>query len=156
MLMITSGLIISFLGTWSGVQVTACGSKDATLPPPLICTYGDTIEDDTVDPPEVLNKTKEEDKPVVPSTVYVQVMVLIDNMLYKKLGEDEEKVKLYVRKFMSAVNIKFQGQFKTPKIKFVIREVFKYKTHIFNNLLKTHMSFYRKKKPKYCQAHLQL
>ena len=126
-MIITSGLITSFLSTWYGGQVMGCkNKKEPTLPPPLICTYGETVEDDTVVPTEVKNKTKEDAKPVVPSTVYVQVTVVIDNMLYSKLGEEDEKVKLYARKFMSAVNIKFQGQFKNPKIKFVIREVFKF------------------------------
>ena len=126
-MIITSGLITSFVSIWSGGQVMACKNKKPSLPPPLICTYGDTVEDDTVVPPEVKNKTKEDAKLLVPSTVYVQVMVVIDNMLYSKLGEEDEKVKLYARKFMSAVNIKFQGQFKNPKIKFVIRKVFKFK-----------------------------
>ena len=128
MFVITSGLITSFLATWTVPQVMACkGSDPPTLPPPLVCTYGNTFEDDTVVvSPEVLNKTKGD---VVPSTVYVQVMVLIDNLLYKQLGQDKEKVELYTRKFMSAVNIKFQEQFKTPKIKFVIREVLKVNTY---------------------------
>ena len=138
MLVITPGLITFFLATWTGVQVMACGSKDAP-PPPLICTYGDTFEDDTVVPPKVLNNTKDDDQPVVPSTVYVQLMVLIDNLLFKRLGEEEEKAKLYARQFMSAVNIKFQGQFKNPKIKFVIREAFKFRTFIFSKSPKTHL-----------------
>ena len=69
----------------------------------------------------------------------------MDPLLYTKIGKTykngqwstgsrnsdpqiEAEVKLYVRKFMSAVNIKFQGQFKNPNIKFVLRDVFKVKT----------------------------
>ena len=116
--------------------------KEPTLPPPLICTYGNTFEDDTVAPPGIQNnKTTEDDKPVVPSTVYVQVMVVIDNMLFTKLGEQKEKVELYTRQFMSAVNIKFQGQFKNPRIKFVIREVLKFKTSTSYMFTKTTGSY---------------
>ena len=94
----------------------ACKGSD---PPPPACTDGDTIEDDTVVPPEELNKTNVN---VVPSTVYVEVVVVMDESLYAKIGkiyengtwssgesnsDVETEVKLYARKFMSAVNIKF-------------------------------------------------
>ena len=140
MVIITSGLIISFLGTWSGTQVMACGSKDPlpTAPHPNACTEGETLIDS--DYIIIQNKPKEDDKQTVPSTVYVEVMVAIDDDLYTKIGKSfkngkwssesidkhiDAEVYLYARKFMSAVNIKFQGQFKNPKIKFVLRKVFK-------------------------------
>ena len=74
-----------------------------------------------------------------PQTVFVEVLVAVDKDLIEKIGETfkdgrvqlkslknrpkseiEEEVKLYVRKFMSAVNVKFQGQFSDPRIKFSI------------------------------------
>ena len=139
--MITSLLITLFLGTWVGIQVLACKSKETTPPPPT-CTEGDTITDSDY----VINQDKTEKDAVyeVPSTVYVETLVAIDDKLYEKIGKSykngrwsssfnnphtDEEVFLYARKFMSAVNIKFQGQFKNPKIKFVLREAFKTRTY---------------------------
>ena len=154
--MIASGLLTSFLGAWLVIQVRACKSKDTTTPPPPVCADGDTIEDDFVVETE-LNKqhTMEDAESVVPSTVYVEVMVVIDRNLREKVGKTykngrwdpthsintkdnaliEAEVQLYTRKFLSAVNIKFQGQFKNPKIKFVLREAFKSKA-IFKRSVK--------------------
>ena len=140
---ITSGLLACFLGTWTVVQVMACKSDD-TPPPPPPCAAGDTIEDDfVVDPEKHKQQTKEDAELVVPSTVYVEVMVVIDKTLREKIGKTykngrwdpthnpntkdiETEVQLYTRKFLSAVNIKFQGQLQNPKIKFVLRKVFKF------------------------------
>ena len=144
MWIITAGLITCFLGTWVGMQVMACKNKPAPPPPAPGCTDGDTFKDDFVKPPVEPNKTEDAER-VVPSTVYIQVLVVMDPLLYTKIGKTykngqwstgsrnsdpqiEAEVKLYVRKFMSAVNIKFQGQFKNPNIKFVLRDVFKVKT----------------------------
>ena len=140
--MIASGLITCFLGAWVVIQVRACKSKDTTTPPPPVCADGDTIEDDFVVETE-LNKQQTNADSVVPSTVYVEVMVVIDKTLREKIGKTykngrwdpthnpntkdiETEVQLYTRKFLSAVNIKFQGQLKNPKIKFVLRKVFKF------------------------------
>ena len=143
MMIITSGLLTSFVGTWVVIEVMACKSKDATPPPP-VCEDGDTFDDDFVEEQE-LNQAKEDDEHGAPSTVYVEVMVVFDINLYNKIGNTYKngrwdpaigrndsslvlaEVKLYARKFLSAVNIKFQGQFNNPKIKFVLREVFKIK-----------------------------
>ena len=70
-----------------------------------------------------------------PITVTVEVLIAVDTALYEKVtqyyhngrldrglhnfGHPEEEVKLYLRKFMSAVNNKFY-QFKKPKVKFHI------------------------------------
>ena len=143
-MMIASLLITYYLGSWVGLEVMACKSKDTTTPPPPVCTEGDTITDDD----SVKNKqqTKKDAKLVVPSTVYVEVMVAIDDKLYDKIGRgykngewissfnhpnDDAEVYLYARKFLSAVNIKFQSQFENPKIKFVLREAFKTRTCVF-------------------------
>ena len=141
--MITSLLTTLFLGAWVGIQVLACKSSDPepTTPP---CTEGDTITD--LDYIITQDQTNKDDDYAVPTTVYVETMVAIDEDLYEKIGKSykngrwsssfnnphtDEEVFLYIRKFMSAVNIKFQGQFKNPKIKFIIREAFKTKTYIF-------------------------
>ena len=75
-----------------------------------------------------------------PKTVFVEVLVAVDKYLIEKIGkiwvngivhpdaqtmkrsnsELEEEVKLYIRKFMSAVDVKFQGHFSNPRIKFAI------------------------------------
>ena len=74
-----------------------------------------------------------------PKTVFVEVLVVVDKYLVEKIGkmyvkgrynpthtmdrsnsELIEETKLYVRKFMSAVDIKFQGQFSNPRIKISI------------------------------------
>ena len=139
MSIISSGLLTSFLGTWVGMQVMACKSDDTpTPPPPPPCTDGETMKEDYVVAPKV--EYKDGVDLVVPSTVYVEVLIIIDHELYTKIGSTykngkwdasgsgsqiEAEVNLYARKFMSAVSIKFQGQFKNPKIKFVIRDVFK-------------------------------
>ena len=138
MLLITPGLIICILGTWTSGQVRACKNKKPTTPPPLVCTYGDTFEDSDYEINQ--NQTKKDANIEVPSTVYVEVMVAFDENLYNKIGKSyyrgkwkktssarvrDSEVYLYARKFMSAVNIKFQGQFKTPKIKFILREALK-------------------------------
>ena len=123
------------------MQVRACKGKDPTLPPPLVCTYGDTFKDSDFEINQ--NQTKKDANIDVPSTVYVEVMVAFDENLYNKIGKSyyegkwrktssdrvrDAEVYLYARKFMSAVNIKFQEQFKTPKIKFILRETLKIKT----------------------------
>ena len=72
----------------------------------------------------------------VPKTVTVEVLIAVDTPLYEKVtgyykhgrwepgqhnfGHPEEELKLYLRKFMSAVNNKFKDQFKKPKVKFHI------------------------------------
>ena len=141
MMKITSLLVTSFLGT--GIHVLACKSKETTPepPPPPACTEGDAISDEdyVINP----NITKYNAVYEVPSTVYVETMVAIDEYLYKKIGKNykngkwakdvnnqhsDEEVYLYARKFLSAVSIKFQGQFKDPKIQFFLREAFKTKT----------------------------
>ena len=147
MMMITPVLIFSSLGTWVGLEVMACKSEAPTTPPPPACTEGDAISDDdyviSQHPP------KKDAKQVVPSTVYVEVLVAIDDDLYDKIGKSYTNGKwiksnknlqqtkkenyLYARKFLSAVNIKFQGQF-SPQIKFVLRKAFKTKIYIFTDI----------------------
>ena len=134
-MIIYSLFIQSFLGTWVALEVMACKSKGPAPPPPPVCTEGDAITD--LDYVINQNKTKKNAMQEVPSTVYVEVMVAIDDKLYEKIGKTykngkwsssfnnphtDEEVYLYARKFLSAVNIKFQGQFKNPKIMFIIRE----------------------------------
>ena len=142
------GIIIYLVCTWSSIQVLACKNKDdgATAPPPPACTEGDILNDSDYVINQI-NKTKEDAKQVVPSTVYVEVMVAIDDDLYSKIGKSykngkwssesinkhsDAEVYLYARKFMSAVNIKFQSQFENPKIKFILRKAFKIRTYIFS------------------------
>ena len=149
-MMIIAGLITCFLGTWVGVQVMACKSKDTgpTTPPPPVCHEGESIQDS--DYVRNQNQPKKDDKSTVPSTVYVEVMVAIDDKLYEKIGKSyrngesissfndevsDAEVYLYARKFMSAVNIKFQGQFKNPKIKFFLRKAFKTRTYTFKDIV---------------------
>ena len=126
----------------------ACKDKEAPPPPPA-CEVGDNINDiDYVVTEEKPTPKPLEDIPFklkMPSTVYVEVLVLISQDLTDTIAKIYNKgkwsaknftrnaaafsvndeVMLYVRRFLSAVNIKFQGQFKTPKIKFFLREVFK-------------------------------
>ena len=143
MLIITTGLISSFLSTWAGIVVLACKSKDTPAPAAQhapTCTDGHNIkESDYVVPDKEI--TKEDAGSSVPGTVYVEVLVAFDEYLYQKIGKSynggklssasssrniDAEVKLYARKFLSAVNIKFQDQFKNPKIVFVLREAFKH------------------------------
>ena len=80
-----------------------------------------------------------------PKTVFVEVLVAVDMHLAEKIGkiwvngqvhpdahtpdaqtmkrsnsELTEEARLYIRKFMSAVDVKFQGHFSNPRIKFAI------------------------------------
>ena len=148
MMKISLGLLISFLGTWSGFKVMACKSTDepVTTPPPPACVEGETIKDS--DYVTNLNTKQQNFTFEVPSTVYVEVIVVIDDDLYKKIagsyknGEarsktiqdekytkvNDEEVYRYARKFMSAVDMKFQGQFNNPKIRFILRKPLKLKT----------------------------
>jgi hypothetical protein len=66
----------------------------------------------------------------------VEVLIAVDTVLYEKVtryyhngrwdrglhnfGHPEQELKLYLRKFMSAVNNKFKDQFSKPKVKFHI------------------------------------
>ena len=68
------------------MQVMTCKNKGGTTAPhSTACTEGDILMDSDY----VINQdqAKEDAKLVVPSTVYVEVMVAIDDDLYSKIGK---------------------------------------------------------------------
>ena len=79
----------------------------------------------------------------VPFDIYVEVLLSVDEKLYEKvgkwysngiwnrneinpeltLGDPEEEIVLYVRKFMTAVNFRYENKFPTPNIKLHIANI---------------------------------
>ena len=110
----------------------------------------------------ILDKTKwsksliSSNKIAVPDTVYVEVFIVIDEILADEIGKSysngkwnkygtnpmlpignpSKETELYLRKFMTAVNARFEDQFSSPKIKLHISGLYNGK----------HLSFYMKAK----------
>jgi hypothetical protein len=103
------------------------------------CSNGEGIKD-YVDPP-LLNISRGQaslvaEQKTIPFDIFVEVLVSVDEKLYKKVakwysngiwnkdktnpelpaGDPEEEVYLYVRKFITAVNFRFEKKFPTPNI----------------------------------------
>ena len=135
--------VLSILCTWFVMDTLACMSE-RTEPPEKMkkgsCQEGKNIED-----ADYRDKVFDQKKPVggKPKTVFVKVLVVVEKELYKKIikkykeggkapprfdpstrsSDDlEREVVLYVRKFMTAVNLGFRT-FTNPRIEFSIAGV---------------------------------
>ena len=151
------GIIWAIMGTWPGMEVTACNKNENSLEElekaleghekPFAnvkvdkkkCPYtGENIGKTDYNVVPRKNIVVQDD---VPDTAYVEVVVTVQHDLFKKIGqyyengykrkirtprpisEMELETEIYVRKFMSAVDIKFQPH-NNPKIKFHIKNIF--------------------------------
>ena len=133
-------LIWHILANWYVLPITACKPDPAPAPPPPppACSIGKSIKD-YLDDSTFGNKREKIDR--IPNTVVVEVLVVIDYSLSEKIGtfykdgvwrakpsspktkDRKAEAILYVRKFMSAVAIKFRRHFKKPRIQFSIAGV---------------------------------
>lgn len=100
-----------------------------------------------MDPPP-LNISREQasfvaEQKTIPTDIFLEVLVSVDDKLYEKVGkwynngiwnknknnpelhvgDQEEEVTLYIRKFITAVNFRFENKFPTPNIKLHISDI---------------------------------
>ena len=140
-------LLYFILTNWYVLKISACKPKPVPSPPPTTppppppppaCSLGETIKD-YLDVSTLAGNKEESHQ--IPDTVVVEVLVAVDYPLFQKIGnfykdgvwrtnptkpkakDKKAEVILYVRKFMSAVDIKFQRHFTKPRITFSIAKV---------------------------------
>ena len=119
------------------------------------CTKGEEIIDYEVLPTRNTTEVKtDENDLIAPKNIHIEIFVVVDEALFNAVGKQyvkgiwkkpkgtsslkyddkQREVKLYVRKFITAINSRFQNQFSDPKIELHISKIVKGKSKLFTKV----------------------